>query len=619
MATPPSPVVHGAEDSLAPPRDLSHLFSEVTRHRQPSQVKAFYKYFQIPGIGNIGAGLPHVSLFPFDTLEAETASPARWTPSSEFDAPGSSSDSPQSGEHTSHITVPKTSIQSNLARKVDLASALQYGTADGYPALRSFLRQFSRDVMHPNFAYRGGPEIILTCGSTDAFNKSLNLLVNSWSESDPVSKREGILVEKYMYSNVLAQAMPLGMNIVPVELDEEGVLAYGPGSLDDVLGDWDCSQGKRPHIMYTVTMGHNPTSGVLSVQRRKDVYAIACKYDIIIVEDDPYWYLQFPNAGTEEAKSRNQPAPAVQPLTAGWTPMRKSGYKFVDSLVPSFLQFDTEGRVIRLDTFSKTIAPGCRMGWITTQPAFIDRFMRITEVTTQQPSGFVQSMVAELLLGEQPNATMSAFQRLTRREQASFSGWNMDGWVRWLAGLNGVYERRMSCMSRILDNGAYQLKQSTPVDPVAADWGVITKTRLLSFNWPQGGMFLWLRVHFEHHPLWNAPGVEFPRITGPMLSTALLVFLMHKPFLVLSTPGMMFGATNQIKQESGWRFVRLCFGAEHEDGIAPITQRFVDGVQRFWRIKTPAEMEKYVKEISAPNSEALETTGVANLGTFMNC
>jgi DNA-binding transcriptional MocR family regulator len=120
-------------------------------------------------------------------------------------------------------------------------------------------------------------------------------------------------------------------------------------------------------------MGHNPTGILLSVKRRKEIYAVCSKYDVIIVEDDPYWYLQFPSADTEEAKSRNLPPPERQPREL---PEKSSGYPFLDSLIPSFLSMDTDGRVVRLDTFSKTVAPGCRLGWITAQPAFIERYLR---------------------------------------------------------------------------------------------------------------------------------------------------------------------------------------------------------------------------------------------------
>lgn len=120
-------------------------------------------------------------------------------------------------------------------------------------------------------------------------------------------------------------------------------------------------------------MGHNPTSGVLSLERRRHIYALCSKYDIIIIEDDPYWHLQFPSAAAAEAKSRGLSMPSVP---ATYKPRKSSGYDFLDSLVPSYMSLDTDGRVIRLDTFSKTMAPGCRLGWVTAQPAFIERLTR---------------------------------------------------------------------------------------------------------------------------------------------------------------------------------------------------------------------------------------------------
>jgi DNA-binding transcriptional MocR family regulator len=120
-------------------------------------------------------------------------------------------------------------------------------------------------------------------------------------------------------------------------------------------------------------MGHNPTGLVLSLERRSDIYAACSKYDVIIVEDDPYWYLQFPSAEVDQAKSRNQPAPKV---ASRLEPAKSSGYPYLDSLMPSFLSLDTDGRVVRLDTFSKTVAPGCRLGWITAQPELVERYVR---------------------------------------------------------------------------------------------------------------------------------------------------------------------------------------------------------------------------------------------------
>lgn len=140
-------------------------------------------------------------------------------------------------------------------QKIDLTTALQYGTAQGYPPLYSYLRQFARDVLHPNIPYKDGADIILTCGSTDGLNKTLEALCNPWSEErDWIRERPGMLCEEFAYMNAIQNARPRGIQVVPVKIDLEGMLASGPGGLEDVLENWDESKGKRPHLMYTVTL-----------------------------------------------------------------------------------------------------------------------------------------------------------------------------------------------------------------------------------------------------------------------------------------------------------------------------------------------------------------------------
>ncbi|KAK2759685.1 aromatic amino acid aminotransferase [Colletotrichum kahawae] len=618
-----------------PPLNLGHHYSDVTKAREPSKMKEYYKYFQIPGIGQLAGGLPHSSLFPFDTLEAQAAKPERWEPSpipdATFSAPNGAAaatlsirsktagrDKTEDVKAARHVTVPGSDAELDPLRRIDVATALQYGTAEGYPPLRSFVRQFAREHLHPNVPYLGGPEVILSCGSTDGFSKTLELLTNPWSPAkNDIRDRQGMLCEVFVYSQVLTQALPRGVQVAPVEMDNVGMIAYGPGGLDELLSGWDEANGRRPHFMYTVTMGHNPTSGVLPVERRKEIYEICSKYDVIIVEDDPYWYLQYPSAAEDEARHRGLPVPTTASST--YKPVKSSGYRFLDSLTPSFLSIDVDGRVIRLDTFSKTIAPGCRLGWITAQPAIIERLLRITEVTTQQPSGFVQSTVAELVMGEQPPAVRSAFAALTSRQKQTFEGWKMDGWVRWLEGLRGVYERRMNRMSSILDDGAVQLKQSTPRSVEDADWGVVSKTRLYEFDWPRGGMFIWLRMRFETHPLWMATGGKvLPLIDGEKLSTALMIYATQKPFRVLVSPGMMFSATPAIRAERGWAYFRLCFAAETEENVDRCSERLAEAIQRFWRLKKVEDIEELIGDLVTAQEEPMEE-GLGNLGTWMGC
>ena len=152
------------------------------------------------------------------------------------------------------MLVPHDSTETNILRKIDLASALQYGTAQGYPPLYSFLRQFTRENMHPNVPYAGGPEIILTVGSTDGFAKTLECFSNIWDEErDWIRERPGIVCEEFAYMNAIQAARPRGLNVTPIKIDDEGMCAYGPGGLEDVMEHWDFNKGRRPHLMYTVT------------------------------------------------------------------------------------------------------------------------------------------------------------------------------------------------------------------------------------------------------------------------------------------------------------------------------------------------------------------------------
>jgi len=158
------------------------------------------------------------------------------------------------GPVCSRVLVPHDSAEPNILRKIDLTTALQYGTAQGYPPLYSFIRHFARTNLHPNIPYKDGVDVILTCGSTDGFSKAVECFSNIWDEErDWIREREGIVCEEFAYMNAIQTARPRGLNIVPIAIDSEGMLAYGKGGLEDVMSNWNKNKGKRPHLMYTVT------------------------------------------------------------------------------------------------------------------------------------------------------------------------------------------------------------------------------------------------------------------------------------------------------------------------------------------------------------------------------
>ncbi|KAF2733397.1 PLP-dependent transferase [Polyplosphaeria fusca] len=585
------------------PIDLAHHLSRSTLAREASSVKEFYKYFAIPGIAQLAGGLPYHEYFPYDTLEAKVALPDRFkpTPNKPVEPPAaptatsSRANEKNDGPQASKLRVPHDAGVADPLRMIDLKSALQYGTAQGYPSLYYFVREFTRKHLHPFVPYKDGPEVILTCGATDGFSKTLQAFSDEWSPShDPIEERPGMLTEQFCYMNAIQAARPRGFNIAPVAIDNEGMLTEGPGGLKDVLDNWDFSRGRRPHLMYTVTVGQNPTSGTLSVTRRKAIYALCAKYDIIIVEDDPYYYLQYPSASQRQSHPK---------------PLKSSGYEFLDSLIPSYLSIDYQGRVVRLDTFSKTIAPGCRLGWITAQPKLVERILRITEATTQQPSGFVQSMVAELVMGPQGSSDDG------RGGAADGSGWNVAGWVRWVEGIRGNYERRMNAMCNVLKEGKYLVKSGRrnslgEVADEQDEWAVVEKTPIFDFTTPLGGMFVWVRFDFSTHPLAK-------QVPAALLSQALWVLWTKKPYMCLVAPGTMFAPTEYIKKTDAFNCFRLCFAACPEEELKDISKRFNDGAQAFWRIKNKEKIDELLDD-DAGMAEIGERMGVVNLmGTGM--
>jgi aromatic amino acid aminotransferase I / 2-aminoadipate transaminase len=189
--------------------------------------------------------------------------------------------------------------------------------------------------------------------------------------------------------------------------------------------------------------------------------------DVIIVEDDPYYFLQYPEIDTSGT-------PTEYTTT--------SNEEFLSSLVPSFLRFDRQGRVIRLESFSKTLAPGLRLGYFVANPLFTERLLRATEVETQDPSGLSQALVLGLL---------------TR--------WSLDGYITWLQNLRLEYQRRRDWMIAAL-RASFDLAPASEFPGLsgAEDGSLVaaihgpdgSRVPVFSFIAPTGGMFIWTKFYF---------------------------------------------------------------------------------------------------------------------------
>lgn len=220
-----------------------------------------------------------------------------------------------------------------------------------------------------------------------------------------------VLVDEYTYPTAFESATPLGIRLVGIRIDEEGPI---PEDMDEILAQWDqeSRQGKKPYLLYTVPTGQNPTGATQSLQRRRDIYRVAQKHDLYILEDDPYYFIQMQSATTTSTMTESHEDGGI------------SQEAFLASLVPSFLRLDTDGRVFRMDSFSKIIAPGSRIGWVTASEQIIDCLVRAHETSLQNPSGFSQIMLFKLL----------------------HEGWGHAGLFRWLSYLQSEYTKRRNNM-----------------------------------------------------------------------------------------------------------------------------------------------------------------------------
>lgn len=359
-------------------KDLSHLLSLEARLRKPLPLKEAFRFFGQEGLTFLGGGLPLSTYFPFDKVTADIPTPSF----------KDGIDAPVTAENKTVVEVFKRKDQNDPKNKdVELARSLQYGYTEGQTELVEFLREHTEMIHSPKYS---NWDLITSVGNTELWDSTLRTFC---------TRGDLILVEEYSFSSALETALALGVNTIPVPMDEYGLI---PEALEKIMAAWE---GPKPKFLYTICTGQNPTGSCLSADRRGAIYKIAQQYDFLIVEDEPYYFLQM-DPYTTDALAR-----AGKKID--------SHDDFIKAMVPSFLSMDVDGRVLRLDSFSKVLAPGLRLGWIVGQKPLLERFVRLHEVSIQCPAGLTQSLTNGLL------------QR-----------WTQSGYVDWLIGLRAEYTKK---------------------------------------------------------------------------------------------------------------------------------------------------------------------------------
>ncbi|KXH37281.1 hypothetical protein CNYM01_01294 [Colletotrichum nymphaeae SA-01] len=420
--------------------DLSHHINAKSRARHPSPLKDIIKFMGYDGMVSFAGGLPHPSLFPLDQAKFDCLSPEAPLPANRHSLEQDNRDGPS-----------LTFGRGLSAGDLDLTQFLQYGSGAGNRQLIALAKELTERVHSPPCKY----ECLLHPGNTNAWAKVVGLLC----END-----DYVIVEEFTYPSAQALWIPMGIKAVPVAADAAGIMAK---NLRHLLSSWDERKrgSRRPRVLYLVSVGSNPTGITISAQRRREIYDICVEFDIIIVEDDPYYFLQYPGYGS--------------PTEISFTP--KSIPEFLNTLVPTFLSMDTQGRVIRLDSFSKTLFPGLRLGYFVANPVFTERLLRATEVETQDPAGLSQAFVLGLL-----------------------QKWGIDGYLTWLQNLQFQYRTRRDWLLDAFSAHFEPLPAEKSPIPEAQGFVVCLKNShdgkakpVFSFVDPGAGMFVWCKFYFD--------------------------------------------------------------------------------------------------------------------------
>ncbi|MCG5472924.1 PLP-dependent aminotransferase family protein [Micromonospora sp. LAH09] len=227
-------------------------------------------------------------------------------------------------------------------------TTLQYGIGQGTLELRERICEVM-SLSGIDAACGASPEdVVVTVGGQQALDLVARLFL------DP---GDVVLAEGPTYVGALGVFQAAQAQVVHVPMDADGLV---PEALEAAIADL-ARAGRRVKFLYTIPTYQNPTGVTLSEERRERVLDICERAGLLVVEDDPYGQLGFEGE-----------APA--PLRA----RRRDG-------------------VFYLSTFSKTFAPGLRVGWILAPHAVRDKLVIASEAQILCPSGYAQAAVSTYL------------------------------------------------------------------------------------------------------------------------------------------------------------------------------------------------------------------------------
>ncbi len=243
----------------------------------------------------------------------------------------------------------------------DGKAGLQYSPTEGYIPLRKIISKRLEKVG----INLGHDNILITSGSQQGLEFSAKIFVD---EGDT------IICESPSYLGALNAFKAYLPNFVEVEMDEDGM------KMDDL--DKALKDNPKAKFIYTIPDFQNPSGITMSLERRGQIVELAEKYNVPVVEDNPYGELRF------------------------------EGEKH-----PPIKHFDKKGMVIYLGTFSKTFAPGLRVGWVAASPEILQKYILVKQGADLQSNSLTQREVAYFIQNYDLDAHISTIIEVYKKRR----------------------------------------------------------------------------------------------------------------------------------------------------------------------------------------------------------
>lgn len=220
--------------------------------------------------------------------------------------------------------------------------ALQYGTTEGYPKLRELTAKRMKEKYNVG---TDNDDILITTGGQQSISLFTQVMLNPG---------DVVVSEDPSFIGALNGFRSMNSKLLSVPMDDEGMRM---DKLEELL-----QTTPNVKFIYVIPTFQNPTGRTMSLERRKQLLEMARKYDVLIVEDNPYFELRYEG-----------------------------------EFVPTIKSMDTEGRVVYCGSYSKVLSPGMRLGYCIASKEIINRMVVCKQVSDVHTNLYFQMLVAHYL------------------------------------------------------------------------------------------------------------------------------------------------------------------------------------------------------------------------------